>query len=92
MSSLSGRRAVVGASWFLVAVLIALLPIAGLALVAAAFWYGALLSPTEADTGAIQNLSFGELTRVAQGSLVVFTIAVVVGAIFAAIREAGRDA
>lgn len=61
MSSLSGRRAVVGASWFLVAVLIALPPIAGLALVAAAFWYGALLSPTEADTGAIQNLSFGEL-------------------------------
>lgn len=66
--------------------------LAGSALVAAAFWYGSLLSPTKTDVGAIRTLTREEFHRVAQGSLVIFAIAVVVGSIFAGIKEAIKDA
>lgn len=64
----------------------------GLALVAAALWYGSLLSPTESDTGAIRSVTLDEAGRIVQGSLVVFIIAVLAGAIFAAIKEATSNA
>jgi cytochrome bd-type quinol oxidase subunit 2 len=66
--------------------------LAGLALLAAALWYGSLLSPTKTDVGGIRTLSSEEFHRVAQGSLVIFAIAVLVGLIFAGIKEAIQDA